>query len=174
MPDGRWALAAGAATWLGALAGIGFGLTGFVLLAGVVGASSLAFTGRVRAGLLAMLVIGGAISGAAAQGRIEATLSAPLPSGPIAVSGEVVADPVPARRGWSMLIRSPVSLAVSRPVVRVDSADRADAVVGDTVAVEGELRARPGRLRGDPYAGVVAGSEVTLVAEAPGIVLGIA
>ncbi len=172
LPEGRWALAAATATWVGAILGMGNVPPAHVAVAvGVV----LVVWRHTRIVLLGALVVAGVVSGAAAASRIQATLTTHLEPGPVDATAVVAADPVPERDGWRTLVRlgEPTSPGGS-VVVQVETRDRPLVAVGDVVSLSGDLRDRSGRLRGDPYAATIGGAAVTLLARAhtPALALG--
>ena len=153
-PAGRWAVAAAAAVWIGALAGIHAGAA----VALVPGAAALVGwdSRRSAAAGLAALVCAGALSGSAAAARADATMTAPVPEGPIIVTGLVAEDGSDQRPGVirpEALGADPESVAWSGPALAVDLEPGMALVAGDRVRIEGIARARPGTVRGDPVAG---------------------
>ncbi len=113
---------------------------------------------RAVAVLLTLAAVG-AISGASASERIEATMSAALPTGPVTFVGVVVEDDGPRRPavvrpealrsegGW---------VAWPGPPLAVGPDSASPLVAGQRVRVTGTMRKSPGRVRGDPIAGRVA------------------
>ncbi len=160
VPQGRSTLAAAAATWLGALVGMA-GRSPFVaVVAAVLVAGGAVGAQRRRvAPLLAALVAAGFLSGAAAAERIAGTLAAAVTPGQAAFAARVIADPVPGTHQFETLVRPMAAGPTDAPLL-VATDDRPLVAAGDVVGVEGMVRHRPGRLRGDPYAGVVVDAEV--------------
>lgn len=131
--------------------------------------------GLRRPALVAAVVVVGVASGMLAAGRIEATLTASVPSGPGTVAGIALTDPLPYGREQRFLLR-PTGWQPRRggyvpwdgpSIVVVGAAPSLAA--GDTVAVDGLLRTAPDLIRGDPVAArISAGSiEVLQSASAP-------
>ena len=159
---GWWVLAAAGLVWIGTGCGLQFGI-GAALVTGVV-AAAVALR-HLAAAILLTLAAVGAISGASASARIEATMSAAVPTGSVAFVGVVVEDDGPQRPavvrpealrsegGW---------LAWPGPPLAVGPDPASPLVAGQRVRVTGTMRASPGRVRGDPIAGrvTVANTEV--------------
>jgi len=130
-----------------------------------VTAGALLAAGRRNAGILAAVVAAAAVSGWAAAGRDAATLAAPLPEGLVTMAARVETDPV-ERWGDPVVAIRPNHLAVDGGWRRWDgprlSLATGDTVVsaGDRVLVTGMIVRRPGRVRGDPVAGVVSARRV--------------
>lgn len=167
VPEGRGALAVAAAAWLGAA--VGLAQLPLATVAVVCGGVALLATrlGRGQIAVLAVFCLAGAISGAAASDRIAATMSAAVRTGPASFDAMVVADPLPRSGDWQVLVAGE-GLASRKVTVLVTTTLRPEVVVGDLVVVTGEVRERPGRLRGDPYAADVVRAEVELIGAAAG------
>ncbi|HSF84698.1 MAG TPA: ComEC/Rec2 family competence protein [Acidimicrobiia bacterium] len=165
VPDGRRSLVAAGVTWFGALIGMwGQASPALVVVLAVLGTALLLPAPRL--GLLAILCAAGSLSGASAAERIAATLNAEIDAGPISAAATLTTDPVPGYGGWDLLVRLHGTGPNAALVVRVVADDRPELVVGDLVGVEGDLRHRSGRLRGDPYSATVAGAELVKLAGA--------
>lgn len=145
-PSGRIALAGAIATWSGALLGLEFG---FLMALPLVGAAVAAgVTRRVGIAALLLMATAGVGSGSAAAERVEATLNAEVPEGPISVVGRVTEDGNEARPG----IVVPESARAGPPLsIELAAGDRL--VAGERVRIDGSLRHAPGWVRGDPVAG---------------------
>jgi competence protein ComEC len=149
-------VAAAAATWLGAAAGLHLGVA-VAAAAAVLAAVSLAAR-RPAVAVLLVLAGAGAISGAAAGARSDATLSAAVPEGPIAFTAVVVEDGSSQR---AAVVRPEARLEDGQrsvwrgPPLAVDLSAEQVLVAGERVMVEGLARSAPGRVRGEPVAGRV-------------------
>jgi competence protein ComEC len=158
---GRLAVAAAAATWLGALAGLWFGVPGVIVVATIPIAALV--LGRPGVAAVLAFACAGSLSGWAAAARAEATWSAPIPEGHIAVSGIVAEDGGQRRPGvlrpdtlWS----GDGSVPWKGPALAVEVPAGARLVAGDRVLVEGTARPRTGVVRGDPVAGRIAAERI--------------
>jgi competence protein ComEC len=164
---GRSAVVVAAATWLGALVGgaLGSPFPGWVLIGiGLVG------LGVARSpGLVILFVVGiGAVSGAVATGRLEATLGADLPRGRGTLIGVAATDSgrygdlyrfVVRPDGWGT---NTTGLRPWRgPAVAVLT-DEPGVVAGDHVSITGLIRRDPDLIRGDPVAGRVTAKTLTV------------
>ncbi len=157
---GRIAVAAAAAAWAGAEAGLNWGLA--AVAAGLLAAGAAAVRGfRPPVVLVVTAFAAATLSGALAQGRIDATLAAAVPEGRQTVAGRAHTDPQPSRRGHQFLL-SPSHLRVGPEWVRWDgprlsivSSDAGGLVAGGRVVVSGDLRSDPHVRRGDPVAGTM-------------------
>ena len=154
-------------TWLGALGGWTFGVPGTVaaLVVALV-------VGRGNA-LLAMLVVAGAMSGMIAAARVDETLASPVPTGAIQAVGRVADEPVIGPFATRFVLAPSIARpdgfvsAIPLPPVGVELSPAASApVVGDTVEVTGSLRASPGRIRGDPVAGILQTDDLKIIQSA--------
>jgi competence protein ComEC len=161
------AAAAAAAAWLGAwLGGIcpwcGAGLGAAVAAAGMW---------RRRAFLIAAVIAAATGSGWAAETREAATLTAPVPAGPIVLEARVLDEPRPAGEEVRFPIRPEAVVDEGRrvswegPRLAV-SAAAAAVTAGDRVRLVGILSASPGHLRGDPVAGRLRARSVEVTAGA--------
>jgi competence protein ComEC len=167
-PTGKAALAAAAISWLAAAAGWAWGYPAFVMA--VVVACAAAVTGRIVA---AVLIVAAAGSGWAAAGRADETLSARVAEGPVVLTGIVADEPV-RRGGAARLVVKPDAVwrghawadEVMPPVAASAAVEPGEPppTAGDRVVVRGILESVPGRVRGDPVAGRVAGAHVEVVA----------
>jgi competence protein ComEC len=107
------------------------------------------------------LVAAGLLSGLTSSTREQVTLTADLPSGHMTVAGRLVDDP--RAYGDELRVRmAPTHLLTQagwetwsgpRLVVAVDRST--SAVAGERVVVNGVMQPRNGRVRGDPFAGVL-------------------
>lgn len=159
---GWWVLASAAFIWVGTGCGLLIGMgaaVAFVLVAGVV-----ALRQRAVAVLLALAAVG-AISGAFASARIETTMNAAVPVGPITLIGVVAEDDGPQRpavvRPEEVRSRGEW-VAWHGPPLAVGPDPASPLAAGQRVLVTGTMRASPGRVRGDPIAGrvTIANAEV--------------
>jgi competence protein ComEC len=159
---GWWAMGAAGAVWVGTGGGLRFGLGAAAALGIVAGAVAL----RQRTvAVLLMLAAAGAISGAFASARIETTMNAAVPAGPIAFIGVVVEDDGPQRPA---VVRPEEMRSGGEwtpwpgPPLAVGPDATEPLVAGQRVMVIGTVRASPGRVRGDPIAGrvTIANTEV--------------
>jgi competence protein ComEC len=134
----------------------------------VVAAGVLLVTGRSSAGVLVAVAAAAAVSGWAVAGRDAATLAAPLPEGRVIMAARVETDPV-ERWGDPMVAIEPSHLLVDGGWQAWDgprlSLDMDDTVVtaGDRILVMGTVIRRPGRVRGDPVAGIVIARRIELL-----------
>lgn len=159
-------MAAAALAWFGAISGWTWGLP--AMLVGGLGGVAVAFTRRWLAGAL---LVASLASGWAASTRVEGTLGAVVPEGPVAMAGAVADEPVRAGVGRRFVLKADHLLAsgvwyrVALPPIAVTTR-RGDEVptAGDRVVVRGVLRSAPGRVRGDPVAGTISGASVERVA----------
>jgi competence protein ComEC len=159
---GRWVLAAAGAIWVGTGCGLQFGIGAAAAIGVVAGLTVLRW--RAMAILLALAATG-AISGALASARIDATMNAAVPTGPVAFIGVVVEDDGPQRPAVVRpeKIRSEGEwIAWPGPSLGVGPDETSPLVAGQQVLVIGTMRASPGRVRGDPIAGrvTIANTEV--------------
>ena len=163
---GRRSMAAGALTWCGAISGWTWGLPA-VLVGGLAGVA-VASTRRWVAGAL---LVASLASGWAASARVEATLAAFVPEGPVVMAGTVADEPIRAGIGSRFVLKpdhlldSDIWHRVALPPVAVTTR-RSDEVptAGDRVVVRGVLRSAPGWVRGDPVAGTISRASIELVA----------
>ncbi|MEA2024393.1 MAG: ComEC/Rec2 family competence protein [Actinomycetota bacterium] len=159
---GRWVLAAAGFIWIGTGCGLRFGI-GSVIVMGVA-AAVVALWQRAVAVLL-ILAAAGALSGMFASARIDATMNAEVPTGPVAFVGVVVEDDGPQRPAVvrpEMLRSEGEWVAWPGPPLAVGPDSDASLVAGQRVRVTGTIRESPGRVRGDPIAGrvTIASTEV--------------
>lgn len=175
-PHAHGVVGAAGAAWLGCL----IGLSGAWALGIPVLAAAAALRRHARAAVLCGVLAAGVLSGTVAGVRLAATLSAPLPtSGPVDLSARVVADPVSSSFGGPRLLVATTGDPAGgwpppgvRLVVEVGG-EPVPVVAGDVVRVQGLLRDRPGRLRGDPYRAIVASAEVARLAGPSGPFFGL-
>lgn len=129
-----------------------------IVAAGVVGWR------RHRTVAIILVLAGfGAGSGALAASRIEATFSAAVPAGPIAVVGRVAEDGNEGRPGVvkpEAVVDHGNLVPWAGPPLAVDLSNPQVVVAGEQVRVDGVLRSAPGRVRGDPVAGRLVAHEV--------------
>lgn len=159
--------------WIGAL--LGAVLSPALIVAGTVACVSIGLLVRHRlAGIVAVAAIG-ILSGAAATGRVEATLAIRIPQGPGVLIGVAETDGWPYGDGFRYVISptgwQPAGETLTPwhgPPVAVVT-QTATVVAGDVVRNEGLLRAMPGLVRGDPVAGrlVTAATDTITHAESP-------
>ena len=181
---GRRALGLGALAWLGALGGRLLGWPAVVIAVAV----SAPLLGR-RRWLAAAVLVAGSLSGWTAEARVQSTLRAAVPEGPVTLLGvvadepvadEPVADepvseePVTAGGGFRFVFEpKPEAVpggwrAVDLPPIAIHSDDAEHRPTsGDTVVARGVLRSGPGRVRGDPIAGRLDASSVERIAGTP-------
>ncbi len=155
------------AAWAGCL----LGLSGLWIAAPPGGIGALiALRTRPRVAAAAAVLVAGVLSGSAAGARVEATLGAPLPRpGPIEVSARMVVDPLPSPFGERLVVSTIAEDAQTWPPSGLRLVVSAVAVparlaAGEVIRISGDLRDRPGWLRGDPYRATVIGATVTRVA----------
>ena len=159
---GWWALAAAGVIWAGTGCGLRFGMGSAVVL--VAAAGMIALRQRAAAVLLTLAAVG-AISGAFAAARIDATMNAAVPAGPVVFIGVVAEDDGPQRpavvRPEELRLRGDW-VPWPGPPLAVGPDPAAPLVAGQRVMVTGTMRASPGRVRGDPVAGrvTIANTEV--------------
>ncbi|MEA3502561.1 MAG: ComEC/Rec2 family competence protein, partial [Actinomycetota bacterium] len=106
------------------------------------------------------------ISGALAAARIEATMSATVPTGPVSFVGVVVEDDGPQRPAVvrpEVLRREGEWVSWPGPPLAVGPEPATPLVAGQRVRVRGTIRASPGRVRGDPIAGRVTIAETEVI-----------
>ncbi len=174
LPDqlSKSALLAGGFVWFGAWAGRSLNSTA-VLIGSVASVAAFALRRRSLAALL-LITTAGSVSGYLSIERDRAILETLVPEGVVEVRGTAVEDPRPGSAGYWFLIE-PESVSTrhremvwSGPRLLV-SADRSfDVMAGDRLLVSGRLSARPGRARGDAYAGRVAARSVERISAAEG------
>ncbi len=152
---GWWVLAAAGTIWAGTGCGLRFGIGAAVVLGLMAGA--VALKRRAVAVLFALAAVG-ALSGAFASDRIEATMNASVPTGPVSFIGVVAEDDGPQRPA----VVRPEALRSDGewvtwpgPPVAVGPDRASPLVAGQRVKIIGTMRASPGRVRGDPIAGRV-------------------
>jgi len=126
-----------------------------------------------RAGILAVaaLLTAGSLSGAWSSARERVTLQAEAPEGLLELIGRAADDLRPSRSGLWFLLRPTHKKEETRwvdwrgPALLVNLGERSPPVLsaGDLVRVVGRAEAKPGRARGDPYAGRVRAVEVEVV-----------
>lgn len=165
-PDraGRWALAAALACWMGAAAGrAGWGLGAVPLVA----AAALVSRRRPWILWLSLVLAAGAFSGWSSVGREIRAFDQALPDGSVTVAGRLLGDLTVTRRGDPLVRMAPTHLRVGSawrpwagPPLLVELAEEGALAAGEQVVVEGWLTDQDGRLRGDPFGGVVEGGEV--------------
>ena len=152
---GWWVLAAAGFVWTGTACGLRFGV-GVAAVLGIA-AAVVALWQRPLAVLVALAAVGG-LSGALASARIDATMTAEVPTGPVAFVGVVAEDDGPQRPAVvrpEMLRDHGEWVAWPGPPVAVGPDPATPLVAGQRVRVTGTMRASPGRVRGDPIAGRV-------------------
>lgn len=152
---GWWVLAAAGFIWVGTGGGLRFGIGAAVAIGVLAGAVAL---WQRTVAILLILAAVGAISGAFASARIEATMVADVPEGPVVLIGVVVEDDGPRRPAVvrpEELRRDGEWVAWPGPPLAVGPDPTAPLVAGQRVRITGTMRASPGRVRGDPIAGRV-------------------
>ncbi|MEA2010650.1 MAG: ComEC/Rec2 family competence protein [Actinomycetota bacterium] len=160
---GWWALAAAGSIWVGTGCGLRIGIAAAVAL-GCMGAV-VALRQRAVAILVTLAAVG-AISGALASARIEATMSAAVPTGPVALIGVVAEDDGPQRPAVvrpEELRRGGQWTPWRGPPLAVGPDPATSLVAGQRVMITGTMRASPGRVRGDPIAGRVTIANVEVI-----------
>ena len=161
--SGWWVLAAAGFIWVGAGGGLRFGIGAAAALGVVAGVAAL---WQRAVAILLILAAVGAISGAFALARIEATMAASVPEGPVVFIGVVVEDDGPRRPAVirpEQLSRDGEWDVWPGPPLAVGPDPTAPLVAGQRVRITGTLRASPGRVRGDPIAGRVTIAETEAV-----------
>jgi competence protein ComEC len=162
---------AAAAVWAGACGGIYLGRGAIAALTLAVPVLTWSIGLRRGAAILALAAVG-ITSGITAAGRIEATLTAPVPSGPGTVTGVAVTDPLPYGReerfilqpvGWQPLRGAYVSWA-GPAIVVVGAVPPLEA--GSLVSAAGLLRTAPDMIRGDPVAARISVDDVEILGNA--------
>ncbi len=169
-PVGRAALAAGAAAWLGASLGRLFGLA--ALVAAVLTWIALR---RAPAGMLAIWVAAGVLSGWFSTQQSLVVLESVVPEGVVEVVGTVVDDPRTGPAGhWFLL--NPEYLVMHRelspwdgPRLLVRTELDPGVAAGERVVAAGRLVARSGTARGDVYAGRLTARRVDKLDAAGGL-----
>jgi len=150
-------VAAAASAWAGSWCGW---WAPWAVPALTVAAAALLIAGRRNPGILVAVAAAAAVSGLAAAGRDAATLAAPLPEGRVTMAARVETDPV-ERWGDPVVAIKPSHLAVDGGWRHWDgprlslAIDDLAITAGDRILVTGTITRRPGRVRGDPVAGVV-------------------
>jgi competence protein ComEC len=161
------AVAGAAAAWIGALLGLTFGLAASIPLA----VSVLPIRRRRRAAALLLVIAGaGVLAGASAAARVETTLTAAVPEGPISLIANVAEDGSSGRSGVvrpESVTSGGASVRWSGPPLGVDLAGDQRLVAGERVRIEGFLHDVAGRVRGDPIAGRLVASNVERI-DGPG------
>jgi competence protein ComEC len=164
-------LAAAALVWLVVAAARAAGPP--VLIGGIAAGTALVATVR-KPWTIAVggLIVASALSGTLSMEREAAVLTSTTPDGPVDVLGVALDDPRPGASGEWFLLR-PTYLKRSGIWVKWEGAQMLVAVresveiaAQDEVLVQGVAVNRPGTARGDPYAGVIRGARVTVVAGA--------
>lgn len=155
-------LAAAGFIWIGTGCGLRFGI-GSVIVLGV--AAAVVVLRQRSVAVLLILAASGALSGMFASARIDATMNAEVPTGPVAFVGVVVEDDGPQRPAVvrpEMLRSEGEWVAWPGPPLAVGPDSDASLVAGQRVRVTGTMRESPGRVRGDPIAGrvTIASTEV--------------
>jgi len=165
---GVWAIAGAAAVWAGAASGFQWGPVASLVI------TLVAMLAGARSRPLAILILLGAcgsLSGALSASRIEATMTASLPAGPIEMIATVSEDGGTRRPSVvrpEALVRDGVWVAWNGPPLGVSSAAH-ELVAGERVRLSGVLRAAPGLIRGDPVAGRVTASRAETLDTAGGV-----
>lgn len=167
----RWALAAGTVAWSAAIAGRSFGVEA-VGIGAAVAVAGVLLSRRGWALAFGAVIVAAAVSGMLSAAREEAVLSSAVPEGPVKIVGVAVDDGRPGRFGdWFLL--DPTALWQSGgwrpwagPALLVSVEDGTDIVAHDTVMVEGTAVGKPGRVRGDPYAGALRRTRLTVLSKA--------
>jgi competence protein ComEC len=114
-----------------------------------------------------VLVAAAVASGWLAMSRAETTLTAEVEDGSVQLRGTVADEPVPSGGGSVFVFRPEcrveggACVAAAFPPLGVETESTLQVTAGDLVEVAGQLRPRPGRIRGDPVAGRVADADVT-------------
>ncbi len=164
--------------WVGALLG---GLAGIVAIGGVlVGLGLVGVLFAKSRPLMLVVVIGiGMMSGALAEQRREATLTAGLPHGRGVLVGTAASDATPYGGSYRFVVHpsgwgtSTGGLEVwNGPAVAVITESR-EIVAGDTVSVRGLIRPDPDLIRGDPVAGRIT-TKAVVIQHGPGSVIMVA
>lgn len=159
-PGARPVLAVAAALWAGVLLGRSWGWV--PALVGAVPTVLAGLSRRRSAAIVAAAAVAGVVAGAAGAATLRAVFAAGVPEGPAGVIVRATTDDHQGRFGSSWFLARPQAwrsadgwLEWQGPPVLVDLEKREDVSVGDTLLLEGESRARPGRAAGDPYAGTI-------------------
>jgi competence protein ComEC len=167
-------LAAGALVWV-AVACARVAGSAAVGVAAVTGGVLVVIVRKSWAVGIAGLLVAGAISGALSSAREASVLASPSPEGPLKVAGVALDDVRPGASGEWFLLR-PTHIDRDGSWVRWQGAPMlvsvktsVEVAAGERVVVQGVAGGRPGRARGDPYAGVIRSARVSVVggAEAP-------
>lgn len=166
-PTGLAAIGAAVVAWCGTAAGWWWGPA--ALAVGLVVAVALVAGRRL---VVAVLLLASLLSGWAAATRVEATLAAVVPAGPVVLSGRVADEPVPGPGGVRFVLVPEQRQTAGTwktvdlpPVAVAPRSEQYLPTAGDHVLVRGSLRAAPGRVRGDPVAGRISGASVAFLAE---------
>ncbi|MEN8234349.1 MAG: ComEC/Rec2 family competence protein [Actinomycetota bacterium] len=141
--------------WIGAGCGMRWGAATAIPL---VAAASVVMLRTRAVGVLLVLGATGVLSGSFASARIEATMTAAVPEGPVEFVGVVAEDAGPRRPAVvrpEAIRRNGEWQPWPGPPLAVGPGDGALLVAGQRVKVAGVLRSAPGRIRGDPIAGRV-------------------
>jgi competence protein ComEC len=140
-----------------------------VAVPALVVAVALWLSRRRTFGIVLLLGAAGAVSGALAAERIEATWGAIVPEGPVSVVGLVTEDGNEGRTGVvrpEALVEDEEWVPWDGPALGVELSGDLVLVAGERVRVDGVLRAAPGRVRGDPVAGRITAQDVEHVGSA--------
>jgi len=141
---------------------LGLGAAVVLLVAGLVSRRWIAVAGVIAAA--------GVLSGVAAAGRMELTLTADVPEGPVVLRARVLDDQRHNDRAVMTVVPvevlEPRQMAWSGPALAVALPARELPPVGSLITVAGLLRSAPGTVRGDPVAGRLTDAEVTEVVRA--------
>ncbi len=156
-----------AALWVGALAGAHFSVSSTALAAGAV--ALVAFFFRTWVTVLLVVVAVGLVSGAGSAHRDQEVHHTAIVEGSGVVAGVAATDSLPYGPGYRFVLRPMEWRRTGRaafewigPRIAIDTS-RDDVVAGDSVVVVGLLRAKTGYVRGDPVAGRMTASELTVV-----------
>lgn len=165
---GRSVFVVALATWLGALIG---GACGSPFVGWMIIGLGLVGLGTVRAPrLVIIIVVGiGAVSGAVASGRQEATLDADLPRGRGTLIGVAATDSAAYGDSFRFVVRpdgwgtNTTGLRRWRGPALAVLTEESGVVAGDHVSITGLIRQDPDLIRGDPVAGRI--TATTLIVE---------
>ena len=171
-----WSLGSGAI----AVLGTSLGRAGIWWVAGIwLGGAALSAVRNGPKRLLALVAIISFATGSLSSGREQNVLDAPVPEGLITVRGVTVGDGRSSFGGGGWVLIRPTHLSVGaqprewRGPTLLASGPLAELGAHTIVELSGVAKKRPGRVRGEPYAGVVA-VRTWSVLEQPSGIFGIA
>lgn len=163
-------LSLAAATWSGAVGARWWGGIALLAPAALAGVALLVPGHRSRLAMAALLATAGWWSGHTSLMREQAILDHPTPFGPVVADIRLLGDPREGQYGWWAL-GVPDPSEPGRPSsipLLLSFRDRPPGRAGERVWVEGERSGRTGRIRGDPYSGVIRVDDVEAL-EAEGV-----